>query len=250
MPMHDWTLVAAGISHAFHHNWISAISDALNAGLLPPDYYALPEQQAAGFGPDVLTLQGQTGPEGDESTDPDRSLALLSRPRTRFTAESDAEFYRRKKSSVVVRHVSGDRIVSMVEIVSPGNKSNRHAFRAFVDKACELLEARVHLLIIDPFPPGRRDPHGVHSAIWEEVRDEPFEPPADKPLTLVAYECGLTTRAYIEPVARLGDVLPPMPSFLERDGYVPVPLEPTYQATFDLLPSRWRNVLEPPALST
>ena len=57
MPMHDWTLVAAGIFHAFHHRWISAISNTLNAGLLPPEYYALPEQQAAGFGPDVLTLR-------------------------------------------------------------------------------------------------------------------------------------------------------------------------------------------------
>ena len=161
-------------------------------------------------------------------------------------AESDVEFYRKKKSSVVVRHVSGDRIVSMVEIVSPGNKSSRHGFRAFVDKACELLEARVHLLIVDPFPPGPRDPNGVHAAIWEEVRDEPFEPPEDKPLTLVAYECGLTTRAYIEPWL-LVTSLPEMPLFLERDGYVTVPLEATYQTAFDVLPSRWRNVLEPPA---
>jgi hypothetical protein len=246
MPMHDWTRVEAGIFHAFHHRWISAISDTLNTGLLPPDYYALPEQQAAGFGPDVLTLQGQPDQRGDESLETGTSLRLLSRPRTRFMAESDAEFYRRKKSSVVVRHVSGDRIVSMVEIVSPGNKSSRHAFRAFVDKACELLEARVHLLIVDPFPPGPRDPHGVHAAIWEEVRDEPFHLPDDKQLTLVAYECGLTTRAYIEPVA-VGDSLPEMPLFLEPDGYVKVPLDTTYQTAFDVLPSRWRNVLEPPA---
>lgn len=245
MAMHDWTLVAPGIFHAFHHNWISTISNTLNAGLLPREYYALPEQQAAGFGPDVLTLQGQGGPR-DEAVETGGSLTLLSRPRTRFTAESDAEFYRRKKSSVVVRHVSGDRIVSMIEVVSPGNKSSRHGFRAFVDKACELLEARIHLLIVDPFPPGPRDPQGVHAAIWEEVRDEPFQPPEDKPLTLVAYECGLTTRAYIEPVA-VGDILPQMPLFLEPDGCVLVPLEKTYQTAFDVLPWRWRNVLEPPA---
>jgi Protein of unknown function (DUF4058) len=249
MPMHNWKLVEAGIFHAFHHYWISAIARALNAGLLPPDYYALPEQQAAGFGPDVLTLQGQGGPRGDESPATGSPLKLLSRPRTRFMAETDAEFYRKKKSSVVVRHVSGDRIVSMVEIVSPGNKSSRHGFRAFIDKACELLEARVHLLILDPFPPGRRDPRGVHAAIWEEVRDETFQPPEDKPLTLVAYESGLTTRAYIEPVA-VGDVLPQMPLFLERDGYVPVPLESTYQTAFDDLPLRWRTVLEPPSSPT
>ena len=35
MPMHDWTKVEAGIFHAFHHRWISAISDALNQGSLP-----------------------------------------------------------------------------------------------------------------------------------------------------------------------------------------------------------------------
>lgn len=243
--MHDWTKVEAGIFHAFHHRWISAVSDTLNTGLLPPDYYALPQQQAAGFGPDVLTLQGRADRRG-ESVEMSGSVTLLSQPRTRFMAESDAEFYRRKKSSIVVRHVTGDRIVSMVEIVSPGNKSSRHGFRAFVDKACELLEARVHLLIVDPFPPGPRDPNGVHAAIWEEVREEPFQLPADKPLTLVAYECGLTTRAYIEPVA-VGDTLGEMPLFLEPDGYVNVPLEATYQTAFDVLPLRWRNVLEPRA---
>ena len=57
MPIHDWTRVGAGIFHHFHHEWISAISRALNAGLLPPDYYALAEQVAGGRGPDVLALE-------------------------------------------------------------------------------------------------------------------------------------------------------------------------------------------------
>src|SRR5437762_635076 len=115
MPMHDWTKVEAGIYHAFHHRWISAISDSLNAGLLPRDFYALPEQQAAGFGPDVLTLQGE--PPDDEDDAPEvgggtaTMTALRARPQARFTAQTAAEFYRRKKSSIVVRHVSGDRMV-------------------------------------------------------------------------------------------------------------------------------------------
>jgi hypothetical protein len=243
MSMHDWTRVEAGIFHAFHHRWISAISDSLNTGLLPGDYYALPEQQAAGFGPDVLTLQDQHRAQDDSGA----ATALQARPQTRFTAETETEFYRRKKSSIAVRHVSGDRIVAMIEIVSPGNKASKHALRAFVDKACELLEHRIHLLIIDPLPPGKRDPNGVHAAIWEEVEDEPFSPPADKPLTLVAYECGLTTRAYIEPVA-VGDALPDMPVYLEPDRHVLVPLEATYQTAFVVMPARWRRVLEgPPA---
>ena len=216
MPMHDWTRVPAGIFHAFHHRWISAISDDLNAGILPPEFYALPEQQAAGFGPDVLTLQR--------------------------AADDDAfeiEFYRRKKSSVVIRHVSGDEIVAMVEIVSPGNKNSRRAFQEFISKAFTLLEARIHLLIVDPFPPTSRDPDGIHAALWEEDNQQPFQLPAEKQLTLVAYECALTTRAFIEPVA-VGDRLPDMPLFLEPERFVNVPLEATYETAFAVQPERWR----------
>src|SRR5262245_40262673 len=120
MPMHDWTRVEAGIYHDFHHEWISETKRALNRGLLPPDYYAMAEQQAAGFGPDVLTLQDTAGGTASGAT----STLTRVRPKTTHYAETPAEFHRRKKSSIAVRHVSGDRIVAMIEIVSPGNKSN------------------------------------------------------------------------------------------------------------------------------
>lgn len=51
MAIHDWTSVEAGIFHAFHHDWITEISRALNHGLLPSDYYALPEQIAYALPP-------------------------------------------------------------------------------------------------------------------------------------------------------------------------------------------------------
>jgi hypothetical protein len=237
MPIHDWTRVHAGIFHDFHHEWISTIRRALNSGILPSEYYALAEQQAAGFGPDVLTLQADGSSDGGGT-----ATTLQAQPKTRFVFESDAEFYRRKKSSVVIRHVSGDRIVAIVEIISPGNKASR-AFRALVNKACELLEHRIHLLIIDLFPPTKRDPNGIHAAIWDEVTDEPFELPAEQPLTLVAYDSGLTTKAYVEPVA-VGDTLPEMPLFLEPNGFVEVPLEQTYEEAFEAVPRRWKDVLE------
>src|SRR4051794_4373661 len=174
MPMHDWTLVEAGIFHAFHHRWISAISDALNLSVLPKDYYALPEQVAAGFGPDVLALQDQR--PDDEDRPGGGSVAtvngLQTRPRTRIISE--AEIYRREKSAIAVHHVSGDRLVAMIEIVSPGNKGSRNALRSLVDKAWELLDHRIHLFFVDPFPPGPRDPNGIHGAIWSEFTDEEF----------------------------------------------------------------------------
>lgn len=243
MPIHDWRKVEAGIFHAFHHEWISEISRKLNQSLLPADYYALPEQVAAGFGPDVLTLQNAITKDMDLiAIAKPATTALLARPETRFKAESESEFYRRKKSSIVVRHISGDRIVAMIEIVSPGNKSSRHALNSFVDKACEFIEHRIHLLIVDLFPPGPRDRNGIHAAIWEQIQDDPFLLPEDQLLTLVAYECDHTTRALIETIS-VGQCLPEMPLFLEPNGCVMVPLEATYEAAFAVMPKRWQSVL-------
>jgi hypothetical protein len=79
-------------------------------------------------------------------------------------------------------------------------------------------------------------------AIWEQVQAEPFQLPADKTLTLVSYECELTTRAYIEPVA-VGEVLPDISLFLQPNGSIAVPLERTYETAFSVMPQRWKKVL-------
>jgi hypothetical protein len=239
MPMHDWTRVKAGIYHAFHTSWIQKIHEEL-LRLLPPDYYCLPEQQAAGFGPDILTLKNR-----DDESSPG-GTATATRPKTRYTFETDTEFFLRKKRSVVIHHTTGDRIVAMIEIVSPGNKNAAHAIRQFVEKANELLQQRIHLLIIDPFPPSKRDPHGIHAAIFEQVEDDPLALPPEKPLTLVSYECDDRVRGYLEPVA-VGDELPDMPVFLLPGLSIDVPLERTYMAAWDAVPKRWQDVVAPPA---
>jgi hypothetical protein len=249
MPIHDWTRVDAGIFHAFHHSWIEEIARALNRGLLPADYYALQEQHAAGFGPDVLTLQGGDSANGEAEVETGASGGggvLLATPKLLPTAETDMTFYRRKQKSVTVRHVSGDRVVAMVEIVSPGNKAARNPPRAFVAKAAELLDQQIHLLIIDLLPRGRRDPDGIHGEIWQEIAGQEYPAPADKPFTLASYESGLTVRAYVVPAA-VGAVLTDMPLFLEPEQAVHVPLEATYMAAFNEVPRRWRRVFEPAA---
>lgn len=248
MPIHDWTRVEAGIFHAFHHGWIEEIARALNRGLLPPDYYALPEQRAAGFGPDVLTLE--KGDSADGATEVETSpvsgagAVLLAAPKLQPTAETDMAFYRRKQKTVTVRHVSGDRMVAMVEIVSPGNKAARIPLRSFVAKAAQLLEQQIHLLILDLLPRGRLDPEGIHGEIRQEIAGQEYAAPPGKPLTLAAYESGLTLRAYVVPAA-VGELLTDMPLFLEPEQAVHVPLEATYMAAFTEVPRRWRRVLEP-----
>ena len=134
--------------------------------------------------------------------------------------------------------------MAIVEIVSKGNKSSQQAMEQFVRKAGEFLGRRIHLLIVDLQPPTRRDPQGIHGALWSHVAGQDYEAPPDKPLTLAAYESAGGLRAYVEPVA-VGDELIDMPLFLSVDRYVPVPLEATYRAAFDAVPRRWREVLEP-----
>ncbi len=250
MPIHDWTRVIPGTFHDFHHEWISTIKRALNAGLLPANYYAMAEQIAGGLGPDVLTLESQEPLDEDgelvESSSSDTggtALATAAHLRAKLNAKSEMVLSARRRNRIAIRHRSGDRVVAMIEIVSPGNKSDRHSFAAFVEKAMELLEAGVHLLIIDLFPPNARDPHGIHAAIWEEVCGEQgFQLPEDKPLSLVSYEAGLEIEAYIEPVA-VGQPLAEMPLFLRPGRHVSVPLEASYQAAFEGVPLRWQKEL-------
>ena len=110
-------------------------------------------------------------------------------------------------------------------------------------RSLELIEHKIHLLVLDPFPPTRRDPNGIHAALWDEIADQAFTLPSDKPLVMASYESGLTVRAFVEPVA-VGDALPAMPLFLEPGAHILVPLEATYNTAFEAVPRRWRVELE------
>jgi hypothetical protein len=248
MPIHDWTRVTDGTWHAFHLGWIAELQLALNGGILPADYYALAEQIAGPMGPDVLTLQAAEAPPeaAPEAAGDGKEGAVAVRtmpPLMRLTSEAVMDDYVLKRRTLVIRHASGDRVVALLEIVSPGNKSARHALRAFVEKAVEALYRGYHLTIIDLLPPSRRDPNGIHGAIWSEISDDPYAQPADEALTLASYSAGPRKRAFVEPTA-VGRTLPDAPLFLEEEAYVNVPLERTYQAAYRGVPRRWQRVLD------
>jgi len=236
MPIHDWTRVDAGL----FHTWSVTLCGALNAGRLPPDYFALVEQRIQGPIPDVLTLK--LAPGTDEPGNGAGGLAVAAKPpRTRVVRRSDADVYAAKANLVTVRHRHGD-VVAVVEIVSPGNKGSRSEFRALVEKSAELIRQGVHLLIVDLFPPGPRDPQGIHKAIWDEILEEPFELPLDQRLTLAAYDAGPPPVAYVENVS-VGDSLPDLPLFLKPEYYVPAPLETSYQTAWADFPHQLKRLL-------
>ncbi len=243
MPIHDWTRVSAGTFHDFHSGWLVEIRTALNTGVLPADFYAQAEQVAGAVNPDVLTLQAGNAEPGDGLRG--ATAVAEAPPRMRVRVEAEANALVRKKNVLVIRHNSDDRIIAFLEVVSPGNKGARHTFRRFVERAASLVSQGYHLVLLDLFPPGPRDPHGVHAAVWEELCGGDYTAPPDKPLTLASYEAGPVPTAWVEPVA-VGDALPDVPLFLTYGWYVNVPLEVTYQAAYRGVPRRWKVILEAP----
>jgi hypothetical protein len=244
MPVHDWTRVEAGMFHDFHSAWITYLRDALNGGLLPPDYYALGEQHAGRYVTDILTLHASR-PNGEPPPRPPSGggLALAEAPpqvRRQLTA---TETYRQRRRTLAIRHVSGHRLIALVEIVSPANKDRPESVEVFVAKTVEALDLGVHVLLIDLLPPGRHDPRGLHGAVWNEFDEGPYDLPLAEPLTVASYTAGPPVKAYLEHLA-VGSALPDMPLFLHTERYIPVPLESTYQAAYRGVPAFWRDVLE------
>ncbi|MBL7134482.1 MAG: DUF4058 family protein [Phycisphaerae bacterium] len=231
MAVHDWSRVDSGIFHHFHQAWTIEIIDSLNGESLSPVFFAMVEQAeqiVSGPIPDVVTLKQRGTPAGPPHPGAGVTVAEAP-PRARFVTSAEPDLYTRKANRIAVKHRLG-QVVAVIEVLSPGNKSGLHALRSFVEKADELPRNGIHLLVVDLFPPSPRDPQGIHKAIWDEICDEPFELPPDKPLTVAAYYAAVPKTAYVEPVA-VGDPLPGLPIFLDPDTYVPAPLETTYEAT-------------------
>lgn len=244
MPVHDWTRVSDGTFHDFHYSWVLEIKRALKRGLLPKGYYVMAEQIGGDVGePDVLTLQAK----GTEPTDKDSlsgTATLTETPpivQTRTRIPRDP--YARLQRTVVIRHTSGDRIVAMIEVLSPGNKSSRHAIRSFVDKAVAALNGGVHLLLVDVHPPGPRDPNGIHGALLDEIGTGNYVLGRDRPLTAAAYISGAALVDALVNHFAVGEAIPEMPLFLTTENYINVPLEEAYLAAWEDVPPQYQQIL-------
>jgi hypothetical protein len=246
MPVHDWTRVDDGIFHAFHVAWIPELSKALNSGLLPEGYYALPEQHAGRTIADVLTLHTPPVIVPEMYVPPLQSgcVAVAQAPpkvRKRETVEHSLLARRR---TLAIRHVSGHRLVAMIQILSPANK-DRAAVEDFAANAVDALDAGVHLLLVDLFPPGKHDPEGIHGEIRRKLEHdmEPYSPPAGEPLTFASYSTGPAVEVYLEYRGTGAATLPDMPLFFQPEKFVTAPLNQTYHDAYLGMPAYWKAVL-------
>ena len=245
MPMHDWTRVSGGTFHDFHLAWIAELRKSLNGGVLPKGYYAQAEPYAGGRIPDVLGLH-ESDPLTDSAPVPSGggvATMTKTRPKVDERLVATPTPVKGKSRSLSVRSTAGHRIVAFIEIVSPANRDRFESVVSFVQKIVGALRSGVHVLLIDPFPPGPSDPNGLHGAVWHAVSSEHDELPPDRPLTLSAYTAGAEIGGFVTRLA-IGSPLPDMPLFLTPKKYVPVPLADTYAEAYAGMPEFWRDVIE------
>ena len=198
MPIHDWTRVKAGIFHDFHHGWISQLSRALNRGLLAGRQYkrdgraASPGARWTGrphAGAAAVTTVDAAGRRRTGAAW--RWRRGRGRPRPASTPAWRKIGIRPAKGPrpPAVRHASehntgGDGSSSSLR----ATRRAESALSSFVRKAQEAMEAGIHLLIVDLFPPGRPgDPGGIHRVIWEDRTRGSRAAPGDAPRTCVPY---------------------------------------------------------------
>ena len=152
--------------------------------------------------------------------------------------------YLTRRRTVTVRSATSDEVVALIEVISPDVKRNDDALAAVVGKVQHAIQSGIGVILLDLFPPGPRDPNGLHPLVWSSFQDTDFTLPPDKRLTQVAYAAGRVKRAFIEPVA-VGDAVPDLPLFLTPELHIVVPLSATYETAWNDMPRRWQDVLDP-----
>jgi hypothetical protein len=216
---------------AFHSRWASAIADALNENLLPPDYFAEPETHAGGrVEIDVATFEEQeertphTGTDGATATLPAR-VWNPPVPALRMPAVFPGSF-----RVHVFRSDGGAILVGAIELASPGNRDRDEQRRAFATKCANYLYQGVNLVLVDIVTNRQGNLHNAMVRLMEREQDYLFG--ADDSLYAVAYRPvrrGEEELIEIWPAAlALSQSLPTLPLFLGYELCVPVDLEGTY----------------------
>jgi hypothetical protein len=220
MPMHDWTRVDVGIYHDFHQGWTVNLSRALNAGILPNGFRAMIEYRP-------------------------RDLYREYDPR-----ESDAEAYARRANRIAIHAGDDDRIVSLISIVSPGNKESSRGIRRYLSQLVRYLERGAHLLVVDPLPPTSAVPIAVHRLVRKKWSGTPIGSSHFRsPFSIASFNANDPSACVVDEFD-CEQTVPDTRLILERDLSIRAPLESTYQYAWSVLPEITRGKFVSPAAST
>jgi hypothetical protein len=210
----------------FHGAWAAAIARLLNAGVLPPGYYAIPFLDREGpVEVDVAALEGPGGGDG--------GVAVAARPWAPPAPglTVPVEWPEADDVRVEVRTDDGDpRLAAAVELVSPRNKDRPRAREAFAGKCADYLRRGCGLVVVDAVTSRRADLRGeLFAALGIELAE-----PGPGGLSAVSYRPvggEADGRLDVWPAAlEVGQPLPTLPLWLGGEVAVPLDLEAGHRA--------------------
>ena len=135
MAVHDWSRVSAGLFHHFHLNWISALCTHLNSG----SFGLLRSRRTGRQRPDSGCHYSETQTPADSATESTGGIALaVSPPRTRYIVRAEADPY--LTGSIGWRFATRRNWISIIEIVSPGNKGSQGGNYKIRRQSCPLYQ--------------------------------------------------------------------------------------------------------------
>lgn len=216
---------------SFHGRWAAALSDALNAGLLPAGYFAEMQVALAGgrvevdvptLGPGTNGAPSTSAPDAREGGVATLTASVWAPPAPAF--ELPATFPD-EVEVLVFGTEGGPTLVGAIELVSPRNKDRPEARRAFAIKCLAYLQQGIGLVVVDVVTSRRVNLHDAMVALME-TEAPGFSGAA--PLYAVAYrpfrrQDAERIAVWPAPLA-LGQDLPTLPLWL-RDLAAPVRLD-------------------------
>jgi hypothetical protein len=207
----------------FHGAWAVAMARLLNAGGLPPGYYAVPFFNRDGpVEIDLAALHPTAGVPADSGTarpwaPPEPSLAVS----VEWPALDDA--------GVEVLSDEGDpRLAAAVGLVSPRNKDRQQARAAFAAKCAGYLRRGCGLVVVDLVTVRRAD---LHTDLPEALGAEPGPAGPAAPSVVSYRPVGDTGRLLAWPESlQGGSPLPVVPLWLGGGEMVRLDLGASYEA--------------------
>jgi len=209
----------------FHGAWAAAMARLLNAGVLPPGYYAVPFLDRDGpIEIDIAALQDAENAASEANT-----AAPLWTPAPASLAIA-VEWTGTDDVAVEVFTDDGDpRLAAAIELVSPRNKDRPRAREAFAAKCAGHLRRGCGVVVVDVVTTRRAD---LHRELITAVGGEPIE--AAPGLTAVSYRSinrdgEGQLLAWPVPL-EVDQPLPTVPLWLGGELAVPLDLEASHTA--------------------
>jgi len=245
MPLYDLTRLQFpgddSIYHHFHAAWLISIADALNQNFSEESgFEAIFEKRASPIEAEIVTIDTLAEELNSRILKGFDSFELSS-PAMSFVNPIFPE----EAKDITIRTPSG-KIISVIELTSPGNKNSSGKVSNYVANALAYLRQGLNYLVIDVLPP-TNFVDTFHNPIAELLEGKPLYPPNEKPFYAISYRVLLSYNLVIETYPiwfGIGETLPTVPLFLIDELKVGVDLEATFMEAFKRLPPRHRRNLQ------